>query len=202
MLNPLFMKVFAVIILISAAFVPQYIIRHREGETASQIPPKPVALFFAITSLAFALLVIAHTVLLFLDAYPDISFIFFTSFDLPLQLVGVVLKCAALFIAIWGAFSLGKFAGGLGLKKGHRVIRSGAYHRVRHPLYTGLILWCAGSLLFFKRFLLLILIALVPAIYLEAKAEEKSLIEAFGKEYKSYRNTTGMFFPRVFKGRN
>mgnify|MGYP001034431208 CR=1 FL=1 len=202
MLSLLFMKVFAVIILISAAFVPQHIIRHREKEAASEMPSKPVVLFFATTSLAFVLLVIAHTIFLFLHVYLDIPFIFSTPFDLPLQLVGVTLKCAALSLAVWGAFSLGEFAGDLRLKKGHRVIRAGAYRWVRHPLYAGLIFWCAGSLLFFKSFLFLILIALVPAIYLEAKSEEKALIAAFREEYESYRLTTGMFFHKVFKGGN
>jgi len=195
MLNLLFMKVSAVIIVISAAFVPQHIIRHREKEATGKTPSKPVTSFFATSSLIFVFLVIAHTVLLFLHTYPNMSFIFSTSIDLPLQIVGIVLKCAALFIVIWGAFSLGEFAGDLRLKKGHRVIKTGAYHWVRHPLYAGLILWCAGSLLFFKSFLFLILIALVPAIYLEAKSEEKALVGAFGDEYESYRASTGMFFP-------
>jgi len=105
-------------------------------------------------------------------------------------------------IAIWGAFSLGEFTGDLRLKKGRRVIKTGAYHWVRHPLYSGLIFWCAGSLVFFKSFLFLILVALVPAAYFEAKREEKMLIEAFGEEYESYRAITGMFFPKVSKRRN
>ncbi len=201
MLNLLFMKVFAVITLISAAFVPQYIIRHREKEATSQISSKPVASFFAIMSLTFVFLVIAHTILLFRDMYPDMPFIFSTPIDLSLQLVGVALICASLSLAIWGAFSLGEFAGDLRLKKGHRVIKTGVYHWVRHPLYSSLIFWCAGSLLFFKSFLFLILFVLVPAVYLEAKSEGKSLIEAFGEEYENYRATTGMFFPKVFKGR-
>lgn len=83
----------------------------------------------------------------------------------------------------------------------NKVVKTGAYHYIRHPLYVGLILWCAGSLLFFKSFLFLILVALVPAIYLEAKSEEKALIEAFGEEYDGYRAATGMFFPKVFNRR-
>jgi protein-S-isoprenylcysteine O-methyltransferase Ste14 len=115
--------------------------------------------------------------------------------------VGIITKCAALSIAIWGALSLGEFAGNLRLKKGHHVIKTSAYRWVRHPLYAGLIFWCGGGLLFFKSLLFLILIALVPAVYFEAKTEEESLIEAYGEEYKSYRTSTGMFFPKVFKGR-
>jgi len=201
MLSLLFMKVFAVTILLSAVFVPGYIIRHREKEAAGQMPPKVIVLSFAIVGLAFVLLVIAHTILLFLDAYPKMSFVFCTPIDLPLQIVGVVLKCAALSIAVWGALSLGEFAGDLRLKKGHRIIKTGAYRWVRHPLYAGLTLWCAGSLLFFKSFLFLVLIALVPAVYLEAKSEEKALIKAFGEEYESYRATTGMLFPKAFRRR-
>ena len=202
MLSLLFTKVFAGIILVSAAFVPQHIIRHREKEAASQIPSKPVASVFAIMSLVFVFLVIAHTVLLFLDMYPDMPFIFSSPIDIPLQIVGVVLQCAALFIAMWGALSLGEFAGDLRLKKGHRVIKTGAFRHMRHPLYAALIFWCVGSFLFFKSFLFLILVVLVPAIYFEAKLEEKALISAFGEEYESYRAASGMFFPKVFKGRN
>lgn len=139
---------------------------------------------------------------LFWDAYAKMPFIFSTPIDLPLQIVGAVLMCASLSVAIWGAFSLGEFAGDLRLKKGHRVIKTGAHRWVRHPLYASLTFWCAGSLLFFKSFLFLILIALAPAIYFEAKAEEKSLIEAFGEEYENYFATTGMFFPRVFRRGN
>jgi len=36
-------------------------------------------------------------------------------------------------------------------------------------------------------------------ICFEAKAEEKALIGVFGEEYESYRASTGVFFPRVFK---
>ena len=53
-----------------------------------------------------------------------------------------------------------------------------------------------------RSFLFLILIALIPIAYFEAKREEKMPIEAFGEEYESYRASTGMFFPKVFKGRN
>jgi O-antigen/teichoic acid export membrane protein len=82
------MKVFAVISLISTAFIPQYIIRRREKEAISQIPSKPIAWTFAVASLLFVLLTIAHTIFLFLGTYPNISFIFSTSIGLPYNLQG------------------------------------------------------------------------------------------------------------------
>ena len=99
------------------------------------------------------------------------SFIFSTPVDSASQILGIVLKCAALFIAIRAAFFLSEFAGGLGLKGGASSSKN----------------WCfsLGE----------------ASFYLEAKAEEKSLIEAFSEEYESYRASSGMF-PKVSKSRN
>ena len=44
--------------------------------------------------------------------------------------------------------------------------------------------------------LFLILFALIPAVYVEAKREEKLLVEAFGEEYERYQELVGMFFPK------
>ena len=105
-------------------------------------------------------------------------------------------------LGLWGTFSLREFTADIRLAEEHQVVKTGAYYWARHPLYAALIFWCAGSLLFFKSFLFLILVALIPVAYFEAKREEKLLIEASGEEYESYRATTGMFFPEVFPGKN
>jgi len=201
MLNLLFMKVFAGIIVACFAFGVQHAVRHRRGGTGA-ISQKPVALVFGIVALVLIFLVIAHKVLLLSNIYPDMSFIFSTPVDLVLQIIGIVLICGSMVPGLWGILSLGEFTADIRLAEGHRVVKTGAYRWMRHPLYAGLIFWCAGSLLFFKSFLFLILVVLVPAIYLEVKAEEKSLIEAFGEEYESYRTSTGMFFPKILVGRH
>jgi len=38
-----------------------------------------------------------------------------------------------------------------------------------------------------------------PRIYFKSKVEEKAFIGVLGEEYESYRASTGVFFPRVFK---
>ena len=200
MLNILFMKVFSGIILVCFTFLIQYAVRHRKGG-AGPTSQKPVALAFGITALVFVLLVIAHTVLLYLNIYPNVSFVFSTPVDLPLQIIGVVLISASMLPGLGGVLSLGQLTADLRLTEGHQVVKTGFYRWVRHPMYAAFILWCVGSLLFFESFLFLILLALVPAAYFEAKREENLLVEAFGEEYESYRSCTGMFFPKLFRGR-
>jgi protein-S-isoprenylcysteine O-methyltransferase Ste14 len=98
--------------------------------------------------------------------------------------------------ALGGVLSLGEFTADLRLAARQKVEKTGVYRWVRHPLYAALIFCCAGSLLFFKSFLFLILFALIPAVYVEAKREEKLLVEAFGEEYERYQDVVGMFFPK------
>ena len=200
MLSLLFMKIFTGIALACAAFGVSYAVSHRKGGTGL-IPDRAKSLTFAITSLVFISLVIAHAVLLFIGTYPGLSFVFSTSVDIPLQIVGAILICLSGVLGLWGPLSLGEFTADFRLVKGHKVVRTGAYRWVRHPMYAALIFLCAGSLLFFKSLLFLILLALIPAAYVKAREEEKLLIEAFGEEYERYRDVTGMFFPKFFKGR-
>lgn len=193
------MKIFTGIALACLAFGVLYAVNHRRGGRGP-IPDKGKSLVFAITALIFTFLVIVHAVLLFADVYPNLSFIFSTPIDLPLQIIGAILIFLAGIPGLWGPLSLGEFTADFRLAEGHKVVKTGAYRWVRHPMYAAFIFCCAGSLLFFKSFLFLILFALIPAAYVKAKGEERLLIEAFGEEYKRYHEATGMFFPRFKRG--
>jgi len=198
MLALLFMRIFTGIIL--ACFVSGviYAVGHRSGGRGP-IADKAKALIFGIIALVFIVLIIAHAILLFIKVYPDLSFIFSTSFDMPIQIIGLILICSSMVPAVWGCLSLGKLTADIRLAEEHRVVKTGVYRWIRHPMYAALIFWCAGSLLFFKSLLFLILFALIPAAYVEARRQEKLLIEAFGEEYERYRDVVGMFFPKFPK---
>ena len=43
-------------------------------------------------------------------------------------------------------------------------------------------------------------VVFIPFMYYRAKQEEKELIKTF-KEYKKYRKETGMFFPKIIRGK-
>src|SRR5437764_5836997 len=58
------------------------------------------------------------------------------------------LTAAGLLVAVWGRLHLGRYWSGMvTLKEGHRLIRTGPYWFVRHPLYTGFLAAALGSAL-------------------------------------------------------
>src|ERR1044071_1070135 len=55
---------------------------------------------------------------------------------------GALLLVLGIGLAVWARFHLGSYwSGTITLKEGHRVIRTGPYRLVRHPIYVGL--WVA-----------------------------------------------------------
>ena len=72
-----------------------------------------------------------------------------------------------------------------------KVVKSGIYSKVRHPVYVFGILLLSGLALYVNMPILLLgLIVLVPLQIMRARAEEKVLEEKFGAEYADYRKTT------------
>ena len=60
--------------------------------------------------------------------------------------IGLVFTVAGLCFAVWARMHLGKYwSGRITLKENHRVIQTGPYAWVRHPIYSGLILALFGT---------------------------------------------------------
>jgi|SRR5699024_493350 len=77
------------------------------------------------------------------------------------------------------------------------LITHGIYKFIRHPIYTGLLIFLLGISLFFagiSRFILL-LITIVLFVR-KANYEEERLIIKF-KDYKKYKEKTGKFLPKI-----
>ena len=85
----------------------------------------------------------------------------------------------------------------LQVQKEHKIITSGPYRVIRHPIYTAMFIWVIGLALFTASlvFALLALLTIIVLI-LRIPKEEKMMIEQFGDEYKKYMQITGRFFPR------
>lgn len=59
---------------------------------------------------------------------------------------GLAFTVAGLCFAVWARRHLGKYwSGRISLKENHRVIQTGPYAWVRHPIYSGLILALFGT---------------------------------------------------------
>lgn len=86
------------------------------------------------------------------------------------------------------------------------VVSGGPYRAIRHPQYLGLGVAGLGLLLYWPRFIILLLYLGMLFVYWRLARHEEARMEArFGEAYRTYRDPTGMFFPgapgaRVFAG--
>lgn len=80
-----------------------------------------------------------------------------------------------------------------------RLVRSGFYGLVRHPLYTfGLLfLWLSPNMTVNS---LIVYLSLTIYIIIGAYFEERKLLREFGQEYADYKSATPMIIPRFFGG--
>ncbi|GAC1637390.1 MAG: isoprenylcysteine carboxylmethyltransferase family protein [Candidatus Acidiferrum sp.] len=112
--------------------------------------------------------------------------------------LGLLLTIGGLIFAVWARIALGaNWSGTVTIKSGHNLIRRGPYKWIRHPIYTGLLLSMAGTVLLQGevRALLGFLLVLL-ALYRKAKREERFLSEEFGEGFAEHAKHTGMFLPR------
>lgn len=102
--------------------------------------------------------------------------------------------------AWWARIHLGKlWSGNITKKEGHRIVESGPYGIVRHPIYTGL-LFSIFATAIAKGTLWGILgtIALVVGIWMKARLEERWLRAELGAAaYDDYASRVPMLVPFV-----
>lgn len=112
------------------------------------------------------------------------------------------LALAGACFAWWGRLHLGRlWSASLTRKADHRVVDSGPYAIVRHPIYTGLIAAATATVLIFASPLCAIGFPLFVVGYvLKAREEERFLSAELGAEaYGRYRARVPMLLP--FAGR-
>jgi len=78
------------------------------------------------------------------------------------------------------------------------LIRTGVFRIVRHPIYTGAILFYLAAVLYTMSLASAAFWLLIIAMYyVISKYEERILAEAFGDDYLNYKKKTGMLFPKL-----
>lgn len=87
---------------------------------------------------------------------------------------------------------------------GEELVTTGPYKYIRHPLYLSYtLIWIANCILFNSLVLWITLIAMAAFYTVSAKREEAAISKSeYSREYEAYKNSVGMFLPRVTKWKN
>ena len=113
--------------------------------------------------------------------------------------IGIVLTACGIALAIWARYYLGaNWSATVTIRAGHSLVSTGPYARLRHPIYSGMLLAIAGTALAQGdwRGLLALVIALV-AWSIKARKEEVWLRGEFGARFDEHARRTGFLLPRL-----
>ena len=114
--------------------------------------------------------------------------------------LGLMLAVAGMAIRFMGLRELGRqFSIYVTLQKDHKLVQSGIYGVIRHPLYQGAISAMVGIALVFRSWLTIPGSVLVTAFVLvRISREEKLLAEHFKEEFAAYRRRTWRLVPYIY----
>ncbi len=103
--------------------------------------------------------------------------------------LGITVMAGGLALRIFSILYLGPmFTRLVQIVPGHRLITGGPYRLVRHPSYSGLLLFFLGVGITLGDALAVLALTLLPlaAILYRISVEESTLLAAFGDEYRIY----------------
>ena len=101
---------------------------------------------------------------------------------------------------VWTHRTLGRnWSGILEVREDHRLVTSGPYRWVRHPMYSVFFIFCFAQLVISANALVgMIGLSTLSYFYLRrVHDEEAMMIEQFGDAYRQYMGRTGRLVPRL-----
>ena len=116
-----------------------------------------------------------------------------------IESIGVALCAVGVAVAVWARWHLGRnWSAVPTLKEGHELVTAGPYARVRHPIYTGMLMAALGTALTIGGVALIAFVACCVAFLWRVPVEERLVQQQFPHDYPAYRARTKALIPFVF----
>jgi protein-S-isoprenylcysteine O-methyltransferase Ste14 len=113
--------------------------------------------------------------------------------------IGLTLFVLGLALAVWARRYLGRNWGmPMTQKENPELVTTGPYGRVRHPIYTGILLAMIGTAVAVSPYWLVAVVAVGAYFVYSAFAEERFMASRFPDTYPGYKRSTKMLIPFVF----
>lgn len=133
--------------------------------------------------------------------YSATNWLAFADYNLPRWMgwVGIFILICALLIFIRSHIDLkSNWSPTLEIYDQHTLVTKGIYKYIRHPMYASQWLWVIAQILLLQNWIAgpIDIIFFIPFYILRVKAEERMLVDTFGKQYQEYMKRTGGVIPR------
>jgi protein-S-isoprenylcysteine O-methyltransferase Ste14 len=112
--------------------------------------------------------------------------------------IGLALFLLGLALAVWARVFLGRNWGmPMSRKADPELVTTGPYRRVRHPIYSGIILAMVGTAIAVSPYWLAAVVIVGVYFLVSAVVEERNMAKLFPADYPPYQRTTKMLIPYI-----
>ena len=118
--------------------------------------------------------------------------------SLALGIVGLVIFLLGLGLAMWARFYIGRNWGmPMTEKADPELVKTGPYSKIRHPIYSGIILAFIGTAIALGVYWFIAAAILGAYFIYSASMEERYLTKTFPDTYPAYKRSTKMLIPYI-----
>ena len=112
--------------------------------------------------------------------------------------IGLAIFVLGLALAVWARVYLGRNWGmPMSQKADPELVTTGPYRRVRHPIYSGIILGMVGTAIALSPYWLIAVVILGAYFLFSAVTEERNMAKLFPAAYPPYKHATKMLIPFI-----
>jgi protein-S-isoprenylcysteine O-methyltransferase len=112
--------------------------------------------------------------------------------------IGLALTLSGFVLRAWAARTLGDlWSTHIEIRANHRVVTSGPYRRIRHPIYVSLLVDVLGAMIMLRSLAAFVLfaVAYVPIVIWRLRVEERAMVEHLGTSYLAYMDEVPPILP-------